>query len=340
MFEKITIEHKTITAETDVSSFSTDSDFITFVQQLLDKNVSAIEFTTSGTTGTPSVMRFTKEQIAASALRTCAFFNLSEKDTALLAMPLKYVAGRMILARAAVSGMNVQLGEISLNPLRNISINHSITFIAITPAQALHLIENEREKLNRIATIIIGGGEIPISLEEKLLSLNGKVYATYAMTETLSHVAVRKIGEPNYVALPDVHFSINENNCLQVHVPYLYKEPLQTKDVVKLIDTTTFEWLGRFDLVINSGGIKIYPENIERKIAQLPFLQNNRFYVSYQKDSQFGQIPVLFIETNTAPSDFLSEVNALLEKYEKIKAVYFESQFEETATGKIKRKTM
>src|SRR5690606_20304420 len=195
MFQQICIENTRICHGAEVQKVSADADLVDCLTQLLDPEIQEITFTTSGTTGIPSKILFTKKQIAASAQRTCDFFQLTEKDTALLAMPAKYVAGRMVLARAALSGMKIQLGEISLNPLKNIPAKHAITFMAITPAQAATLIEKEWEKLNQIQTIIIGGGEIPAGLEKDLMRLQGNVYATYAMTETLSHIALRKIGE-------------------------------------------------------------------------------------------------------------------------------------------------
>lgn len=340
MFQHLVINGKPIVQTSDLFSVTKDEDLIDFVALLLHKEDLPIVFSTSGTTGKPTLMEFSKKQIQESAQRTCHFFQLNEKDTALLAMPTKFVAGRMVIARAALSGMQIQLGEISLNPLKEIPDKHSITFIAITPAQAATLLELEFGKLNQIKTIIIGGGEISPSLEKELLKLNGNVYATYAMTETLSHIALRKIGEKHYFALPDVHFSVNENDCLQIHVPYLYNFPLQTKDVVQLIDEKTFIWLGRFDNVINTGGIKVYAEDIERKLVVLPELSNHRFYVSWQKDAVFGQIPVLFVEKASKNTILIENINSSLSKFEKIKAIYFEEKFEETATGKIKRKTM
>lgn len=340
MFNHLVINGKPITQASDLFSITKDENLIDFVALLLHKEDLPIVFSTSGTTGKPTLMEFSKKQIQESAQRTCHFFQLNEKDTALLAMPAKYVAGRMVIARAALSGMQIQLGEISLNPLKKIPEKHSITFIAITPAQAATLLEFEFDKLNQIQTIIIGGGEISPSLEKELLKLNGNVYATYAMTETLSHIALRKIGEKHYFALPDVHFSVNENNCLQVHVPYLYDYALQTKDVVELIDEKTFIWLGRLDNVINTGGIKVYAENIERKLENHQELKGLRYYVSSQKDAVFGQIPVLFVENSQKTSISLEKINNLLDKYEKIKAVFYEDKFEETETGKMKRKTL
>lgn len=340
MFQQICIENTRICHGAEVQKVSSDADLVDFLTQLLDPEIQEITFTTSGTTGIPSKILFTKKQIAASAQRTCDFFQLTEKDTALLAMPAKYVAGRMVLARAALSGMKIQLGEISLNPLKNIPAKHAITFMAITPAQAATLIEKEWEKLNQIQTIIIGGGEIPAGLEKDLMRLQGNVYATYAMTETLSHIALRKIGEKQYVALPDVSFSTNEHRCLQVHVPYLHEKALQTKDVVQLIDAKTFVWLSRWDNVINSGGLKLYPEHMERKLLVHPYLQTHRFYVSKQKDDVFGNAPVLFVESAFVEPTLLEELNTLLDKHECLKAIYTEMIFEETATGKIKRKTI
>lgn len=311
-----------------------------FLQQLLDSEVNSISFNTSGTTGKPKEVSYSKNQIAQSATNTCRFFGINASSKLLLCLPTQFVAGRLMMARAFVSGASLIWEQPSLNPFKQLD---EVNFAAFTPAQVISIISDPtaREKLEKIDQVIIGGGEIPFTLEKKLTSFKNNIYATYGMTETLTHVAVRKIGQPIYHAVyDDVLFSVNKENCLVINLPGINADPIITKDAVELINEKSFIWKGRLDHVINSGGVKIYSEDIEQRIIKAGILPEAQFYVSSQKDETFGEVPVIVLlrgDSNANMAILLNQVNSGLNKYELVKHVIILDKFEFTPTGKLKR---
>jgi O-succinylbenzoic acid--CoA ligase len=311
-----------------------------FLMQMFDPSESPVIFHTSGTTSVPKNISFSKKQILYSATNTCNYFAIDQHWNLLLCLPADFVAGRLMIARALVSGANLTWIEPALNPLEGVS---GIDFAAFTPAQVSAIVEtpSARSCLDQMKTVIIGGGEISYALEKKLQSFNSTLYATYGMTETLTHIAVRKIGEEVYHSVyKDAHFGITDENCLVIDLPFISSDKIITKDVVELLSPTTFKWKGRIDHVINSGGIKLYPEEIEMKLVTAGVLKASGFYISGQPDPQFGQSPVIVLLKEHAPVDvaaFLKRVNGLLNKHELVKAVIFLDKFEYTDNGKLKR---
>ena len=313
-----------------------------FIIQLLDPSDTRIRFHTSGTTGPPKTIHFSKKQVIYSAENTSAFFRLSSVDHLLLCLPAEFVAGRLMMARVLVSGASLTWLEPALNPLADID-SHDISFAAFTPAQVATILNNDdtREKFSKIRQVIIGGGEISTQLETELATFPHAIYATYGMTETLTHVAVRKIGESVYQGVyKDVIFSTNESDCLVIDLPFISNTPILTKDVVEIITPGSFRWKGRLDHVINTGGIKLYAEELEKKIVQAGILDVQRFYISSKADPVFGQSPVIVLlkgghEKDTAA--LLTRINGVLNKHESIKHVVFFDKFDFTETGKLKR---
>lgn len=311
-----------------------------FAIQLLDASEAPVKFHTSGTTGKPKEISFSKKQILYSAKNTCDFFEIRADSKLLLCLPTDFVAGRMMMARAFVSGAKLIWKEPSLNPLTNID---EVNFAAFTPAQVATIIaDNEtRNIFEKINTVIIGGGEISHALEKDLENLKNKIFATYGMTETLTHVAVRKIGESVYRSVyKEAVFLVDENNCLEIELPVIASTKIITKDIVELVDSQSFVWKGRLDHVINTGGIKLYAEEMEKKLIQLGLLEENSFYIGSQKDNIFGQVPVIVMLKEKEPSDmatFLPTINGLLKKHEAVKHVVFFDKFEYTETGKLIR---
>ena len=319
-----------------------------FLIQLLDPSEIPVKFNTSGTTGSPKEINFSKKQIWKSAKNTCEFFEINSGTQLLLCLPADFVAGRMMIARALFAGAHLNWLEPSLNPLKNIS---NIDFAAFTPAQVATIIADAGTKkvFEKIGKIIIGGGEISNELEKKLACHpcegrdSNDIFATYGMTETLTHVAVRKIGDSTFHSIyKEAVFSIDENNCLNIDLPFITREKIKTKDVVELIDEKSFIWKGRLDNVINSGGIKIYAEELEKKLLIACLLKEGSFYISAQQDNIFGQVPVIVMLKELNPVDMavlLPKINRLLNKHEVVKHVVFLDKFECTETGKIKRST-
>ncbi len=293
----------------------------------VDKSISV---QTSGSTGTPKLIVLKKEFIVNSAKATGLYFDLQENTTALLCLPLKYIAGKLMLIRAITLGWKLDIIESCSHPLEKVDKHYN--FSAMVPLQ----LENSLSKIHLIKKIIVGGGVVSKGLESKLQHVSTDVFATYGMTETITHIAVKKLNKiirlPNfYQVLPNVHIYRDDRNCLVVDAPKVSEKLVVTNDVVQLISDTHFEWLGRFDNIINSGGIKLQPEKIEIKLSK--FI-DRRFFVIGVPDEKFGQKLVLIIEGNQYEINFKSSD---LSKFENPKEIYFVAEFIETQTGKIQR---
>ena len=287
-----------------------------------------IEMTTSGTTGKAKTIRLDKQAMVNSALATGDFFDLQPGDKALHCLPVKYIAGKMMLVRAFVLGLDMDFVAPSSTPFA-LNNNTFYDFIAMVPLQA----QQSLEALNRVKKMIIGGVGISKSLAKELQKLPTEVYETYGMTETITHIAAKKIGEKAFTVLPNVTLSYDDNNCLVIHAPRISDEIILTNDLVKLVNENQFVFLGRFDNVVNSGGIKLIPEQIEEKLSGHI---RTRYFVGGIPDENLGEKLVLLVEGDKPESyDYDFE---LLDKYEKPKEIFFIPKFRETETGKVMRK--
>lgn len=285
-----------------------------------------IEMFTSGSTGEPKTVVVKKQAMVNSAIATGNFFDLQPGNTALQCLPVKYVAGKMMLVRAMILGLDLEFVAPSSHPMRNNEINFD--FVAMVPLQA----QNSIQELKNVKKLIIGGAAVNKNLEKQLLKLPTEVYETYGMTETITHIAARKLGEKSFTVLPDVTVSYDDRNCLVIHAPRISEEVITTNDIVELVNENQFIFLGRIDNVINSGGIKLIPEQLERKLATKI---TQRFFISSQPDEELGQKLLLVVEGEK--QDFSQDLFADLGKYEKPKAILFIPKFKETPTGKILR---
>ncbi|WP_288994829.1 AMP-binding protein [uncultured Polaribacter sp.] len=286
---------------------------------------------TSGSTGIPKSISLKKDQMVNSALATGVFFNVKAGTKALLCLPVNYIAGKMMLIRALTLGWHLDIIEPNSTPLKRLSKTYDFT--AMVSIQ----VENSIDKLNQIKKIIIGGGAVSNLLQERLQCLNTEVFATYGMTETITHIAVKKLNNlkqnPNfYEILPNINIYKDYRNCLVVQASKVSEDIIFTNDVIKLISDTEFEWLGRFDNVINSGGIKLYPEKIEEKLSKII---KQRFFVASIPDNVLGQKLVLILEGEFRNYN-LNDIK--LTKYEIPKQLFFIEKFVETKTKKIQRK--
>lgn len=289
---------------------------------------SYIELSTSGTTGTPKVIKIEKQAMLDSALATGDFFDLKPGDTMLHCLPTNYVSGRMMFVRSFILGLDMKFVEPNSDPLKN--IDEEFDFCAMVPLQAKNSLEKLKAK--KIKKLIIGGVKVHKSLEQELVKLPMDIYETYGMTETITHIAAKKIGENAFTVLPNVKVSIDDRNCLVIDAKNISKDKIVTNDIVNLISDTQFSWEGRIDNVINSGGIKLMPERIEDKLSTLI---PRRYFVSGQADETLGQKAVLYVEGE--PMVIEESVFGVLDKFEKPKEVVFIPKFIETATGKIMR---
>ena len=286
-----------------------------------------IEMFTSGSTGEPKTVIVKKQAMVNSALATGDFFDLQPGNTALHCLPVKYVAGKMMLVRAMILGLDLEFVAPSSHPLRNNELDFD--FVAMVPLQA----QNSLEELKRVKKLIVGGAAINKSLEKNLLKLKTEVYETYGMTETITHIAARKLGEKAFTVLPNVTISYDDRNCLVIHAPSISDDVITTNDIVELVNENQFMFLGRLDNIINSGGIKIMPEQVEQKLANK--IQQH-YFIASKPDNELGEKVILVVEGDK--QEFGEDLFADLDKYEKPKEIVFIPKFKETASGKIMRK--
>lgn len=288
---------------------------------------STLSLQTSGTTGTPKKITIAKSAMIHSALATGKFLQLQPGDKALCCLPVRYIAGKMMLVRAMVLGLDIDFLAPTQSPLENNSTIYD--FVAMVPMQ----VEASLHQLFNVKKLIIGGAKVPNTLAEKLLLVPTQCYESYSMTETVTHIALKSVAEPYFTVLPEVTIAVDARNCLVINAPKISESTIVTNDMVTLLNEKQFIWNGRVDNVINSGGIKLFPEKIEEKL--MPFI-HERFFVAGVSDAMLGEKVVLVVEGAQNASKTYNWDS--LEKYEKPKAVYYVPKFLETETGKIKRK--
>ena len=296
---------------------------------------------TSGSTGNPKLLLVEKERMRQSALMTLSFLGLEKEDTALLCMPLDYIAGKMMVVRSVVGQLRLISVPPSGHPMADSAVRDvSIAFAAMVPLQVYNSMQvpEECERLKRITHLIIGGGAVDPDLEKCLHDFPNAVWSTYGMTETLSHIAMRRINGEHasswYEPLPGVKVSQDADGCLVIHAPRVCEQTLKTNDIVELhADGQHFKILGRKDNVICCGGIKIQAEQVEELLKphfSVPF------YIAKMKDAKFGEIPVMVTESEdkTIVEDILRHV---LPKYWIPRKIITVRKLPVTETGKPKR---
>lgn len=296
---------------------------------------------TSGSTGAPKPMLVEKRRMLASARITCDFLGLHSGDTALLCMSLDYIAGKMMVVRALERSLKLLSVEPSGNPLR-VAPADQITFAAMVPLQVYNSLNNpdERHRLQQIRHLIIGGGAIDDALASELKTFPNAVWSTYGMTETLSHIALRRLSGPEasdwYTPFPSVKVSLSDEGCLVIDAPEVCPEPLVTNDIADLSPgpgpSDRFRILGRKDNVICSGGIKIQIEEVERLLRPLmrvPYL------ICKRPDPKFGEVAVLLTEGSV--DDARQVCERILPKYHLPRHYLHVDHIPLTETGKPAR---
>jgi O-succinylbenzoic acid--CoA ligase len=338
----------------DILSMSFDADqynqlflkTVAFVRSWFD-DFSIIQQQTSGSTGKPKLINIEKKKMTASAKSTVETLNLPKGSSAFLNLNTDYIGGKMMVVRAIINQMELYIGDITSNPLKDLQVSSQIDFFSFVPYQLSQILSDTPENaqlINQSKAIILGGAPVSASLQSLIdQHLNCPVYSTYGMTETVSHIALKRLNANaplNYFkALKGVHFSADENERLIIHAADIAtKDPLVTNDVVKLIDQYTFDWLGRYDFVINSGGIKIHPEMVEKKISKVLTESsiNFNFFIFPQEDEQLGEKVCLMVEGENDNFDW-TPIFYELAKYEKPKAVFYLKDFARTASDKVDR---
>lgn len=289
---------------------------------------------TSGSTGVPKNLMVEKAKMIISAQKTLNHFNISKQSKVLLCLSPNTIGGKMMIVRSIVGDLNLYIGKLNANPLSEIS--DIFDFCAMVPMQIINTLNEHPEKIKQVKTIIIGGAPLPVDVEKEIEVLNQNIFHTFGMTETLSHFAVRKIGRDEinvYSALKGIRFS-SKNNKLCVEYPEIFKEPIETNEMVNLISTNKFEWLGRSDFIINSGGIKIIPENNEKKISNII---DKPFFLTGMDDEYLGQKVVMVIESENHIQLMKKDFKGDLKSYEIPKEYFILKKFKRTLSGKINR---
>lgn len=289
---------------------------------------------TSGSTGSPKEIKLLKSDMLCSATATCNFFKIGEGSRLVCPLSVDYIAGKMMVVRALISGAELWNEHPSSSPLNTWHSDDYIDLLPVVPAQIPALIESK--KLYLIKNLIIGGAKLSFELENKLKQLNINTYCTYGMTETCSHVALRKIGEKYYQALPGFEFSVDDRCCLKIRCKNMSFREITTNDIVELKNSKSFSWLGRFDNVVNSGGIKLFPEQIEAKIENI--FSGRNFYISARESERWGNELILLIEGAEEIPNLINLLSERLSKYEIPKEIIYKKRFDKTPTGKILRR--
>ncbi len=301
---------------------------------------------TSGSTGKPKPLLVEKRRMEASARITCQFLGLKEGDTALLCMPLDYIAGKMMVVRALTCGMRL----VSVEPKGCPEWDGPVDFAAMVPLQVWNLLQQAPERLLQIRHLIIGGGAVNDELAAALKDLPNAVWSTYGMTETLSHIALRRLNGPErsewYTPFEGVDVSLNEEGRLVIHAPAVHDGPLVTNDIAELstancqlstvnfqLSTQKFRILGRKDNVICSGGIKIQIEEVERLLH--PHL-HEPYMITKTPDTKLGEQVVLLTESHDIPT-IQGVCRQVLPKYWQPRKYLSVDQIPITETGKPAR---
>ena len=300
-----------------------------------------VKVQTSGSTGTPKVFDVEKKRMRHSAKKTNDILGLKNGDSAMLCLPVDYISGKMMVVRAIERNLKLVVKTPSINPL--IDLNEKITFCAMSPLQ----VENALDKIHLIKIIIIGGAAVSATLKNKIRKqLNSQIeptrlYETYGMSETLSHIALKEIYPTQvkyFSVLDDIEISIDERGCLQIFAPKLNPELIITNDLVEVKNRKSFKFLGRIDHVINSAGLKIYPEQLESLVKQE--IDNELVFLGIA-DEVLGQKLVLLIEgeENESITKRLDHISYPTKNHQP-KEIIFIKNFPRIPNGKVNRKEL
>ena len=310
------------------------------------KGKSSFEIQTSGSTGTPKKILLSRENMIFSALATAKALSLQAGQTSLVCLDISYIAGMMMLVRSMEVGLNVIAVKPTNNPFENIEQVVKIDFAAMVPYQLLSVLESpQRNFLNQLKNILIGGAPLDPETKKRLQNLSCDFYETYGMTETISHIALKRLNglyqSEYFHVLPGNTIRQDERGCLCIKASYLTEEVI-TNDVVEFKNQEEFLWLGRWDNVINTGGVKVFPEKSEERIATIfnELQIKNRFLVIGLSDQQLGHAVTLLIEgklISEQESLLRKNLKQLLYKYEAPRSIKFVDEFAQTETGKINR---
>ena len=286
---------------------------------------------TSGSTGVPKEIRLLKADMISSATATNKFFGITETSALALPLSIEYIAGKMMVVRAITAGCTL----LELPVSNNILIDRDVDLLSIVPTQLESVLKIKNAK-QRIHNLLIGGAPLSTDQEKSIADSGIRAWLGYGMTETCSHVALRRIGhDETFHAMPGVTFSLDERNCLVVHSERFSWKTLITNDVAELISPSAFIWIGRADNIINSGGLKLQPEMIEKTI-RISFPDLAPFYITSEPDPVLGNRLVMVGEC--IPISFLDLLKKAIPDHKILpKRIITVQKLPQLSNGKIKR---
>ncbi len=315
-----------------------------FCQQWLNGQ-QVFEQKTSGSTGKPKLIKITRAQMQLSAKLTVETLNLAKKDVALVCINTAYVGGKMMLVRGLEHQLQLIINEPSANPLDGLKQNFD--FAAMIPMQFQNALQSNPAKLEACKAIIIGGAPVSNLLAAQIANLKIPIYSTYGMTETVSHIALKRLSSPSknhYTTIGDIEISTNNKEQLILKGSITNNKVLITNDRVQILSPITFKWLGRIDNVINSGGIKIQLEKVEASIELLfnKLKMPNLFFIAAKPDAYWGNKLILFIEYPKLlpPENLLGKLKKHLDRFSCPKEIIYVSKFAKTSSEKIDKPTI
>ena len=307
------------------------------IEKIKDKKP-YITFKTSGSTGVPKRIKHKKAALTSSARNTINYFQLTDKNSAALCLSVEHIAGAMMLIRSMIGGLTLHVLPTSTNTIDY--IKSPIDFIAMVPMQLESCLTSDRglKKIQYCAKILIGGAPITHSLNEVLIDKKISAFHSYGMTETITHVAIKKIGflgNDFYKTLEGISVEIKKE-CLRINYPEISDTPIETNDRVKLIDQSSFRWLGRLDHVINSGGIKVSPEILENKLSNRI---DTPFIFAGIPDNRLGEKLVIILQENSGIESCLNKdfFSSYIDRFEIPKSYCIVKHLEWNKNNKIDR---
>ncbi|MCF0070086.1 AMP-binding protein [Dyadobacter sp. CY261] len=302
---------------------------------------------TSGSTGMPKPITVTRKQLADSAAMTGQVLSLGTGTRALVCLNVGYIAGLMMLVRGMELDWELTITEPTSNPMAGLDAV-DFDFVALVPMQLQAILENPatKDQAGHLGKILLGGAPVSMSLLALIRALDVPVFQSYGMTETVSHVALKALNGVNrsnsYMFLPGIQFGTDERGCLFVSGAVTNGHKVQTNDLVE-IQGNAFQWIGRVDNVINSGGVKIVLDQADERIALVfnDLSISNAFFSWWEADEKLGQKLVLVIEKelpSLTPEQLSAEIRKHVSGYGNPKHIYFAKAFVKTATDKIDKR--
>jgi O-succinylbenzoic acid--CoA ligase len=351
--KSIWINGKTYLPEQIISGSYTNEDQGHFERKVLDfihgwlLGIKTFTFMTSGSTGRPKIIRIQRQRMLISAHSTMKFLHL-KSGNCLLCLDPNFIAGTMMIVRALTHDMHLYALEPSADPFKKLPDDIGIDLCALVPLQVHEILQDDSslEKFNRVRNVLIGGSDLSDELKNKIGKFKNQIFHTFGMTETVSHIALRRMNGDNpdeyFHALPGVKLSVDDRGCLVISGKVTGNTPLITNDQVELISQSKFKWLGRNDHIINSGGIKILIEVLEKKIESI--LREKQayrpFFIAGVPDKKLGQKTAIVFESKGKPANKEQLIRILkneLKVYEMPKQWRVIPEFRRTSTQKMDR---